>query len=134
MNEAKFIEAEIANHIATQGSAVVGFNHESVWQTDDREWFAVNSTRGYRLRKAHEGEPVIGGPFVLVKRVAICARARLGIDIVGASDDEMTLLCGRDPLADTVLAMIAEAARARVKLPLSSVIAQARVLHSMTAH
>lgn len=134
MNDTKIIKAEIAGHIASQGSALVGFNHESVWQTDDREWFAANPTRGYRLRKARQGEPVVGGPFVLVKRVTDCVRARLGLDIIGASGDEMTLLCGRDPLADTVLVMIAEAVRARIKLPLSSVIAQARVLHSMTGH
>ena len=134
MNDAKIIEAEINDHIAHQGSACVGFDHDSVWQTDDRGWFAENPTRSYRLRYVHDGEPVIGGPFVLVKQVIEGARARLGVAIAGGTDDEMSLLFGRDPLTDTVLAMIAEGVRTRTKLPLRSIIAQGRVLHSMTRH
>lgn len=123
------------NELAEQHDEIrLSAQPDSAWQRDDRAWFAVQLCRGYRLRETFEGESTEQNPYMIVRRVDIDLRAKMNVFCADVPTTDLDLLTGPSALADAVLAMLWEAVRTGATLPLNSIVAQARVLHSKVRH
>lgn len=112
----------------------VGAKPDSPWQTDDRNWFARNSSRGYRLRPTFEGEWPTDSPYMLLRRVRDGVRVKQGISVGNVSAAQMALLFGTSALADSALAKLWVAVQMGEPVLVDELLAQARAPYSTMRH
>jgi hypothetical protein len=119
-------------------AAIVGSDHDSEWQTDDRNWFEARPMRGFRIRKGYESEPGIGGAqWVIVKQIETGKRMKVPAQWRGNGADELAELAQRSDAADDrvfhdiVLGLVWQGLVQRKFQPLSSIYAQAEALQSI---
>ncbi|SEI96452.1 hypothetical protein SAMN05192539_1005219 [Paraburkholderia diazotrophica] len=133
----------LAHEIAAMrpDGAIVSSDHDSEWQTDDRNWFEARPVRGFRIRKPHVGEPGLEkAQWVIVKQLEPGRRVKMPAHWRGDGADQLVDLAqrsngvGDDVYHDIVLGLIYQGFMQRKFQPMSAIYAQADALQAFATN